>query len=301
MKLGNRGFLSENIGIWSDLKRRRLKKWFRLIEGLNRAATRLLNVKPDRRNNQQLCAALLYRRALQTFQGSILLAERGMIADALTLVRSCAETAIAIGCFATDDEFADRLIEDDAKHRLTYANVILGDEYLRESLSSEEVSNLQNVVSAINKKYSNGRPKSINWADAAKDAQMGVLYNMIYRWTSGGATHITINALDRHVTAEPDHRLPYPSVIQVAQLESQALTPTFQTENRDLVLCLSGATSSILHAMNARPNLSSKGDRQARKALPQLVVQARTLEKAANLRSAKTIPESGQRARFFPA
>lgn len=252
MKLGNRGFFSANIEIWTDLKRRRLKNWFRFIEGLNRAAMRLLaTVEPDPQNKQQLCAVLLYRRALQTFQGSILLAERGMIADALTLVRSCAETAISIGCFATDDKFADRLIEDDAKHRLTYANVILEDKYLSESLSSEEVSNLQNVVSAINKKYSNGRPKSINWADAAKDAQMGVLYNMIYRWTSGDATHVTINAFARHVTAEPNHRLPYPNVIQVAQDEGQALTPTFQTETRDLVLCLSGATSAILHSMNA--------------------------------------------------
>src|SRR6267378_4518643 len=31
-----------------------------------------------------------------------------MIADALTLVRSCAETAIAIGCFATDEKFFER-------------------------------------------------------------------------------------------------------------------------------------------------------------------------------------------------
>jgi hypothetical protein len=80
---------------------------------------------------------------------------------------------------------------------------------------------------------------------------MAVLYNMIYRWTSGGATHVTINALDRHVTAEPNHRLPYPSIIQGGQLRSQALTLTFQPETRDLVLCLSGATSAILHAMDA--------------------------------------------------
>jgi hypothetical protein len=251
MKLGNRGFLSANIGIWSDLKRRRLKKWFRLIEGLNRAATRLLNVEPDRRNNQQLYAALLYRRALQTFQGSILLAERGMIADALTLVRSCAETAIAIGCFAADDKFFDRLIDDDANHRLTYANVILCDKYLSEPLSSEEVSNLQKLVSAINSKYSSGRPKGINWADAAKQAQMAVLYNMIYRLASGGATHVSINALDRHVIAGPNSRLPYPSAIGSREFLRQPLTLTFQPETRDLELALSGATSAILHSVDA--------------------------------------------------
>ena len=120
-----------------------------------------------------------------------------MIADALTLVRSCAETAIALSCFAADDKYLDRLIEDDANHRLTYGNVILGDKYLSAPLSRKEIGNIQKVVSAIKKKYPTRRPKSINWADAAKDFRMAVLYDMIYRTTSGGATHVTVNSLDR--------------------------------------------------------------------------------------------------------
>ena len=90
------GLLSASVGIWTESKRRQFRDWFRLIEGLNRAAMRALAVEPDSLEKREVCAALLYRRALQTFQGSVLLAERGMIADALTLVRSCAETALAI-------------------------------------------------------------------------------------------------------------------------------------------------------------------------------------------------------------
>jgi hypothetical protein len=63
------------------------------------------------------CSAL--PAALQTFEESILLTERGMIADALTLVGSCTETAIAIGCFAADEKFIDKLFESDANHCLT--------------------------------------------------------------------------------------------------------------------------------------------------------------------------------------
>jgi hypothetical protein len=211
---------------------------------------RLLAVEPGLGKNVEFWAAVLYRRALQTFEGSVLLAERGMIADSLTLVRSCAETAIAIGWLAADDKFIDRLIEDDASHRLTYANVILGDEYLRESLTSEQLNHLDEVRSAVNEKYPD-RPKSINWADAAKQAKMVVLYNMIYRLTSGGATHVTINALDRHVIAKPNDRLPYPSIVQSSQFPRQSLTLSFQPETRDLVRCLSGATLAILHAMKA--------------------------------------------------
>lgn len=218
---------------------------------LNRAAMKILAaVEPDPKKNQELCAALLYRRALQSFQGTILLAERGMIADALTLVRSCAETAIALGCFASDKRFIDRLIEDDANHRLTYANVILGDKYLRQPLTPEQVRNLEKVVSAVKKRYPTTRPKSINWADAAIHERMGVLYDMIYRTTSGGATHVTINALDRHLLAAKSKR-PHPDLLAGKSVRQSLKALTFQPEIRDLVQCLSGATSAILHALDA--------------------------------------------------
>jgi hypothetical protein len=248
----DKGFLSSRLRKWTISTRRQYQEWFKFINRLNRVAIKLLvAVEPDLKKNQELCAALLYRRVLQTFEGSILLAERGMIADALTLVRSCAETAIAIGCFAADEKFIDKLFESDANHRLTYANVILGDEYLREPLTSKDVEHLEEVRSSVNTKYPD-RPKGIHWADAAKVAQMPVLYDMIYRVISGGASHVSINALDRHVTvAEPKHRLPYPTLILSNEFLHQPLTLTFQPETRDLVQSLSGATSAILHAMDA--------------------------------------------------
>jgi hypothetical protein len=248
---GDKGFLSTKLRKWTTSTKLHYKKWFRLIKQLNRAAMEVLAaVEANPEKNQELCSALLYRRALQTFQGSILLAERGMIADAFTLVRSCAETAIALGCFAADENFIDRLFESDANHRLTYANVILGDEYLREPLTSEELGHLEEVRSAVNRKYPD-RPKGIDWADAAKDAQMPVFYNMIYRAISGGATHVTINALDRHVVATGGGQpLPYPNALGGKSVR-QSLTLTFQPETCDLVQCLSGATSAILHALDA--------------------------------------------------
>ena len=119
------------------------------------------------------------------------------------------------------------------------------------SACSKSQDNLRKVVSAINSKYPKGRPKSINWADAAKQAQTAVLYNMIYRCTSGGATHVTINALDRHVKTKSNDPLPYANVIEKGESLRQPLTLTFQPETRDLDLALSGATSAILHAMHA--------------------------------------------------
>jgi hypothetical protein len=41
-------------------------------------------------------AAAMFARALQTFEGAIILAERGMLADAGTLARSIVETIAAV-------------------------------------------------------------------------------------------------------------------------------------------------------------------------------------------------------------
>jgi hypothetical protein len=81
-------------------------------------------------------ASLLYRRALQSFQGAVLMAERGMIADALTLVRSCAETAIARGSVAGDEKFVDALVEAHDEAILTYSNVLLNDPESRQFFTS---------------------------------------------------------------------------------------------------------------------------------------------------------------------
>ena len=151
-----RGILSGRLRKWTTSTRRDYQKWFRFINRLNRAAMKVLAaVEADRKKNKELCATLLYCRALHMFQGSILMAERGMIAEALTLVRSCTETAIALGGVAADEKFVAKLFEGDANHRLTYANVILHDKYLREPLDIEQVGHLNEKVSEVKTEYAN--------------------------------------------------------------------------------------------------------------------------------------------------
>jgi hypothetical protein len=123
--------------------RAQFKDWFDLVDTFNREAMKILfAIEPSPSSNRELATSLLYRRALQSFQGAVLLAERGMIADARSLVRSCSETAIAIGCLAIDEKFVDDLIEDHDRHRLTSANVHLNDPESREASTSQEIEKL---------------------------------------------------------------------------------------------------------------------------------------------------------------
>ena len=125
-----------------------------------------------------------------------------MIADALTLVRSCAETAIAIGAVGNDQKFADALVEDHHRHRMTYANALLNDPDSLPFLTREQISDFEQVVADLKKQYPPAGPKSIRWEQAAIKAKMTDLYITIYRMTSSDAVHTTVNALDRRVETD---------------------------------------------------------------------------------------------------
>src|SRR5579859_8142898 len=88
------GFLGD-MGSWTAATFAAHRTWFDAAHELNRDAMRLLyECRPA--GPQQLVAALLFRRALQSLQGCLILSARGMPADARTLVRSATESAIAL-------------------------------------------------------------------------------------------------------------------------------------------------------------------------------------------------------------
>src|SRR4051794_5157179 len=119
-------FLSPDIPGWIARHRSENHEWFDLAQSLNGVACRLLFtliVPAD--DNQMFCAALLYMRALTSYQGAILLAERGMTTDARTLARSCFESVFCLGAVCRDASFPDRFIRDDAERRRKLAKSLL--------------------------------------------------------------------------------------------------------------------------------------------------------------------------------
>jgi len=237
MAFEDEGFLSSELTDWTTATRAQFKDWFELVYELNRDAMKLLSaIKPEPNQKREWVAALLYRRALQSFQGAVLMAERGMIADALTLARNCAETAIALGGVAVDERFIGDLIEDHHKHRLSYSSAILSDPESLPFLMPDQIKNLKQVVAEVKGLYQSPRPRRINWEQAAKKAKMTDLYITTYRMTSGDAVHTTVQALDRHI--EPDEH---------GKIKSM----TFRPETRDLGHALSVAANAVLHAMAA--------------------------------------------------
>jgi hypothetical protein len=100
----NEGFLSPALSGSIANIRADFAPWFDAVTAFNTLGMRVLpNVKADQSSNQQLVVAALYGRVLTSFQAAVLLAERGLLADARIVVRGAAETAIVLVAVEKDE------------------------------------------------------------------------------------------------------------------------------------------------------------------------------------------------------
>lgn len=111
-KRRNKDFMSSTFSPSIATIRNDFALWFDMAESFNDLGLRVLPaVKPDQSSNQQLLAAALYGRILTSFQAAYTLAERGMLADARTVVRAAAETTIVLSALVKDASVCDLLLD----------------------------------------------------------------------------------------------------------------------------------------------------------------------------------------------
>src|SRR5713226_5904120 len=102
-KFNEIGFLSPELSSWSKQVRTEFTERFHLAEHINRLGMKMLfDLPAENMSDAHVVANLCFGRALQSFQCAILLAERGALADARALVRSCTEVVIALSVLKVD-------------------------------------------------------------------------------------------------------------------------------------------------------------------------------------------------------
>jgi hypothetical protein len=200
MSFEQSGFLQSDDASRIAQTRQRHAAWFAFVEKLNRLAMSVLSREVPK-VREELYVAMLYARAVSMFQGAVLLSERGMGAEARTLVRACAETAIALGCARLDPTFPGRLDEDHDRDRVAQANELLQLPETDPNISPAQRADLRRVIAEVSSQYKQG-PRRIKWASAAVTAAMTDLYFTVYRQTSGDAAHVSLRSLDRHVAVD---------------------------------------------------------------------------------------------------
>lgn len=93
----NEGFLSSEISRSVSKIHDGFPLWFEVANSINELGMRILPLlQPVKTNDQQLLVAALYGRALTSFQSAYILAERGLTADARTVVRAAVETTVVL-------------------------------------------------------------------------------------------------------------------------------------------------------------------------------------------------------------
>jgi hypothetical protein len=138
----------------------------------------------------------------------MVLVERGMIAEARTVLRTLVEGTIAQIALAADTGFIDQLVAAHHKHQLTTCRELLADEKYREQLSPEQIAKLRATVSELEllKGVPGKEPRAINWADMAK-GHGAELYLLLYRPLSADGVHTTVDAINRHLEADAEFRI----------------------------------------------------------------------------------------------
>jgi len=197
------GFLSLNFGPTIEKIRLDNSAWFELLEDCNRLAMSVLPcLRPGTADNQKLLESAHFAKALQSIQAVVLLAERGMVGDARTVLRSCIETAIFQRKMQQDPSFADKLAERHEYHRVKIVNALLDDAASRAELTPAQVESMQAVVAEIQAKYPGRKLSDISLFNVATSVNGLALYNLIYRSASGDAAHTTLDSLVRHVVVD---------------------------------------------------------------------------------------------------
>jgi hypothetical protein len=110
--------LSENGFLWADIAqtiaavREKYCDWFNLIGEANRIGHNLLQqIEAPDHDSQKLLGSALYVRTLETFEGVVVLAERGMRTQAKILCRPLLESMLLCRAIFADQAFAQKFLD----------------------------------------------------------------------------------------------------------------------------------------------------------------------------------------------
>jgi uncharacterized protein DUF5677 len=205
------GFLSDEIDGFCSIVRTRTphKEWFDFAQELNLFGSEAVRAHTfDQNDTQRIMISALFIRSHQSLQAAMVLVERGMIADARTVLRTLVEGTIAQIALAADARVIDQLVAAHRKHQLIICRDMLADDKYREQLSQAQIAQLEATVSELEllKDVPGKEPRQINWADLAKK-HCAELYLLLYRPLSSDGVHTTVDAINRHLEADAEFRI----------------------------------------------------------------------------------------------
>jgi hypothetical protein len=193
------GFLSRRAKRGIHEMRAANRPWFDLAYDVNTAlmtiATRAMDVAKGHNWSQEAVAVRLLLRTSQSFQGAILLSERGMVSPARALVRTIVEDSFCAAALVDKPDEIIQMLRDDSDASRRGQATFISEQQLGDDPAV--LAKLQAAIQAMDKK-----PR-INWREMAKRGPMLPQY-LNYQRLSDGAVHTSAASLDRHIARRPD-------------------------------------------------------------------------------------------------
>lgn len=198
------GFLADDLTQWRENVRQAFPDAFAIAHRMNNMGMRMLWELPaEDVTEPQVWAVAGYARAIESFQTSILLAERGALAEARALARLCAESVIVTAGLLKVEGTLEKLHEDAAKHKLGVCNRMLA--INAKSGNAELLARFENEKAEIVAEF--GEPRPLKLWPLAQQTGLEMLYELSYRFLSGNGAHATIGAFQRHMAPGKDGHL----------------------------------------------------------------------------------------------
>ena len=204
--IAERGFLSPAVADFPAMYRDMAKGYFDMADEFSRIgqtiAMRAMNAAPDDHRDPIVVATVLLFRTLQSFQGAVVLCERGMATEARMVLRSCFENSFCLAALAEDAPKLMAAFESDEKHtQKALAKFISQSDNRMQHLDAKTKKALRTAASNADQVW--GKVKQLAIDDIAKKSAYADSY-LMYRTLSADASHPSHRSLDRFFDRKDD-------------------------------------------------------------------------------------------------
>lgn len=186
------GFRGKTAEGWIRIAHDAHAEWFSLVEEMNTVlmvGVERLSVGLQYVRTAPSLGCRMMMRAMGSYQGALLLVERGMVVEARTLVRNIVEVAICLRALQRDPQhFLDGLIEDSEASAFRTALTLL---------RLDEVSPELKVDARKAKQVHKGRAP-LDFRNLSERGDARAIY-LIYQRLSHTAAHTTLQSLEHFI------------------------------------------------------------------------------------------------------
>lgn len=192
--LKNKAFLSPQMNeVIKDIRKEN-NDLFSLFEKINELSNDIIiDITVDRDDKQQLLVSCLFIRAMSTYQGVAIMAERGMPSEATVILRTLVEIMFRACAIAKDISAADAYIQEDEIYRRRSINKL-------KKLSTKALDDIGNpdfgdLLQTLEKSIAENDIKERTTLWYAQMADLEDLYNSAYRVLSN-TVHVSSRDLE---------------------------------------------------------------------------------------------------------